>query len=83
MYSAQPKIQSAGHWAQMADCLVKNHLVPLYTTKDGKPVADRPAVFVSNADKSDFGIAFKTYLTSTLLKKSFDVSEQMTSYNFV
>lgn len=73
-YSYQHKMQSADHWDNMAEKVVKEQVNPLFTDpKQNKPDSII-GVYVGNKDRSAFGMAFQTYLITELFNNSIPVT---------
>jgi hypothetical protein len=75
IYSYQHKMQSAGHWEKLAKNVVSKQILPFFR----KSAQHRPesilGVYIEKKDRSAFGTAFQTYLTTELFKNSIPVSE--------
>lgn len=73
-YRYQPKMQSANHWQRLAENVVAKQIRPFFTnTAYNKPESIR-GVYIEDKDRSAFGTAFETYLTTELFEKNIPVS---------
>jgi hypothetical protein len=69
-YSYQNKVQSADHWERLAKDVVSEQILP-FLKKDNKD----NKVYIQQKDRSDFGIAFNTYLLTELYDRGINVAE--------
>lgn len=69
-YSFQQQLQSASHW----DFIAKSIVEDLQTTLVGGLDQPRLFIYIQNTDKSPFGKAFRTYLTTHLINSGFSIS---------
>ena len=69
-YSYQHKMQSANHWEQLANEVVSEQVVPFL-----KKSRSSTKIYIQENDRSDFGIAFNTYLFTRLFEKKIAVSD--------
>jgi hypothetical protein len=75
-YSFQHKMQSADHWDELAEAMVKKQVGPYFTSGENKvPLPEHIfGVYIQDKDQSPFGIAFQTYLTTELFNKGIPIS---------
>jgi hypothetical protein len=69
-------MQSADHWEKLAESMINKQVNPYFINGEGK--VEKPegilGVYIQDEDKSPFGTAFQTYLTTELFNKGVPVS---------
>jgi len=73
-YSYQHKVQSADHWERLSQKVVKKQAFPLI-----KKMKVPYNIYIQQQDRSDFGLAFNTFLTTGFHKKGVILSEKRNS----
>ncbi len=61
-FSIQNKMQSAHHWDVLAKEVTEQQILPLFASRTLPPT-----LYIQESDRSDFGRAFHTYMTSELM----------------
>jgi len=69
-YSSQHKVQSADHWQRLADDVVSDQIAPFLKRNQGSN-----KIYIEQKDRSDFGIAFNTYLSTELFDEDIEILE--------
>lgn len=74
-WSYQQKMQSADHWEKLAGKVVAEQVSPIFKDSAQNKPDSILGVYINDTDKSSFGTAFQTYLTTKLFEKSIPVAD--------